>query len=143
MPATNTPVFTDPLEGMKYYSSVMDYVPLGLPSDPVSLMPPSGLESTVAAQGTTPMLSSVQGIWNTITTDSESAYQWFVTPQGENPISFLYGKGKEAISTVVDDIAKPAGNLLEGVYWKLLLAVVVIGGVVYFAGKSGAVRISR
>lgn len=116
---------------------IRDYLPMGLPADPVSSMPPPGLESTVAANPGTPFISSLQEYWDVIKNDSESAVNYL-----KGAVETGYETVKGGIGTVYDDITKPVSSIIDNAYWKIILAVVVVGGVIYFAGKSGALRVN-
>lgn len=118
------------------------FVGMGLPSDPVSSMPPPGLESTVAVDEPPPHISTMQAIFNTIKNDSANAVGWVET-EAKSTVQGIYKTTKSAVGTVYDDVSAPIGNLLKGTYLYLLLGVVVLGGVIYFAGKSGALKIDR
>ena len=120
---------------------------LGMPSDPNDPFPPAGLSTTVAADQSPPSL--IGGIYNTIADDSRSALDYVEAAPGkvvatvESGISSAYGTLKNGVSTVVSDVSSPLGGLLKTSYWYLIGAVAVIGAVIYFAGKSGALRITR
>jgi len=122
--------------------NIANYLPLGLPPDPVSSLPPQGLQGVMYSQPSSPMISSLQGVWENITTFSESAIKnVYKTTKGA--VKEVYDDGKQLVGDAYDSVSNPVGSFLDNVYWKVILAVVVIGGVVYFAGKSGAVRVSR
>ncbi len=54
-----------------------------------------------------------------------------------------YETTKNVVSTVAGDIEKPISGILDNLYWRVIIVVVVLGGVIYFAGKSGALRVSK
>lgn len=54
-----------------------------------------------------------------------------------------YDTAKSAVTTVVTDIGTPVENALSSIYTRVIIIVVVLGGVIYFAGKSGALRVSK
>jgi len=122
---------------VSYGQKIESYLPLGLPPDPVSQLPPPGLETTLAASGSSPYISSLQGVWDSITSASESAAKAV-----ESGITKVYGKVKQGVGTVYDDVTNPVGSLVENAYWKILLGVVVVGVAVYYIGKTGAVKVS-
>lgn len=121
---------------------------MGLPSDFNSKMPPAGLESTMAAVTSAPPIATrAQGIWDLIQQDSTSAMR-SVSNSAKNIYGGIkditktvYGDASSAVGTVVDDVTHPVASALSGIWWYLIITVVVIGGVVYYAGKSGAVSV--
>lgn len=139
MELVDTNQYSSPVNEYEFYKAqIGSWLPLGLPEDPVSSLPPAGLETTLAARGEAPQITTVQGIWNSITTFAESAGNTL-----ESGIKGAYGKVKEAAGTVYDDVSSPVSSAFDNIYWKVIIAAVVVGGVIYFAGRSGAVRISR
>lgn len=121
--------------------STAAYRPLGLPMDPMSNLPPVGLESPMINYDTSmPAMSGLDGIWDKLTQNSESAIDWAYSGI-ERGIKGVYGKAKDAVSTVVSDVTTPLENELKSTYLYLLLGVVVIGGALYYIGKGGAVKV--
>lgn len=116
--------------------SLQSYLPLGLPPDPSPMYVP-GLETTSGAVSTPSLFPSVQDVWDNITRNAESAADYV-----EQGIEAVYKKGKSAAGTVYDDLSKPLNTAIDNAYWKIILAAIVVGGVVYFAGKGGAIKVS-
>lgn len=133
---------TDYSNMLAYGKKIESFLPLGLPPDPMPKTPPPGLESTIGAIPSAGWTESLENAWNGIVSSSESAVQGLYE-SGKKVVRGVYEDAKDAAGDVYDDLTKPVGSLLDNVYWKVILAVVVVGGVVYFAGKSGALRISR
>jgi hypothetical protein len=124
-------------------ASSLAYTSMGLPADPVSSQPPAGFESSLAADPPKPTISSVaQGIWDEIKQDSTSAVS-AVYGGTKKVVATVYEDVASGVGTVVNDVASPVKTALSSTYWYLLGAVAVLGAVIYFAGKSGALRISR
>ena len=128
--------------GDSYYEalkgSIQSYLPLGLPPDPSPSTLPPGLETTQGAVSTMDYLfPEVSYVWDAVKRNSESAADYV-----EQGIKDAYGATKNAIGTVYDDVTKPLSSAVDNVYWKVILAAVVVGGVIYFAGKSGAVKVN-
>lgn len=117
--------------------SIQSYLPLGLPADPSPSALPPGLETTSGAISSFNLFPDVTAVWDVVKRNSESAADYV-----EQGIETLYGKGKQAVGTVYDDLTKPLSSAVDNVYWKIILAAVVIGGVVYFAGKGGAIKVN-
>lgn len=117
------------------------YRPLGLPMDPMFNVALPGLEGADAAQEGTPILSSIQNIFDDIKNDSYGALQT-AYDSGKKAIGTLYDDVAHGVGNVYDDVTKPLETALDNVYWKIILAVVVVGGALYFVGKTGAVKVS-
>ena len=117
------------------------YRPLGLPMDPMYNIALPGLEGADAAIEGTPILSSIQSTFDKITSDSYGALQ-SVYDSGKKAIGTLYDDVAHGVGNVYDDVTKPVTSLLDNVYWKVILAVVVVGGALYFIGKGGAVKVN-
>jgi hypothetical protein len=105
--------------------------------DPVSNLPPPGLETTVGASQAPPTISTAQGIWDTIKSDSEAAGSAVL-----GGVEAGYGLVKKGVSTVVGDVAAPIQGALTSTYWYAIIAVVVLGGALYFMGKGGGVKVN-
>lgn len=113
-------------------------IPLGLPPDPTQKYLP-GLESVAWYDSSTFNISSIgQDLWDSFSQFSESAYSGTkqVLKKGYNDL-------KEGVGTVVGDVTEPISDSLKTTFWYAILAVGALGAVIYFAGKSGALRISR
>lgn len=128
-------------------SDVYNY--LGLPQDPVSTSAPAGLESAATADTAPPPIAGGQSsFWDTIQTDAASAVRGVETgiknAYGglKDVTKTVYGDVSSGVGTVVSDVTTPVANAEKSLYWYLIGAVVVIGGVIYFAGKSGAVHVN-
>lgn len=119
--------------------------PMGLPPDPWSNLVP-GLESTVYAQTPDYKITSVQGVWDSITNFSESTVRQTETLARDvygglkDITKTVYGDARSAVGTVIDDVTEPLGSTVKNLYWYMILGLIVVGGVVYFAGKSGAIN---
>lgn len=119
---------------------------MGLPRDPVFFPVPAGLESAAASAPPPPPISSSQTWWDTIKQDSVSSLKWVedeavaVAHGAADITKAAYGGAKNAVGTVVSDIASPVTGALNNIYWYAILGVVVIGGALYFAGKGGALK---
>lgn len=120
-----------------FMGSVQSYLPLGLPPDPSPKSLPAGLETTSGAVSSFNLFPEVTLAWDAITRNSESAADYV-----EQGIKSIYGKGKEAVGSVYDDLSAPVTSVVDNLYWKIILAAVVVGGVVYFAGKGGALKVN-
>lgn len=120
----------------------MDYSKIGFPKDPVSSFPPPGLEGTSGAVSDSPIMTSLGNFLGTV-----EDYTVNIVKGGyegvKNVTKTVYDDVKSGVGTVVGDVTSPLGSLLDKTYWYLIGAVIIVGGVVYFAGKSGALRISR
>lgn len=125
------------------------YRPLGLPADPMSKLPPPGFETTVGADSAGTSLFNFSGLFDDIKQNAYGAFSTF-----ENSIhnayggvkditKTVYGDLKNAAGSVYDDVATPVKSALTSTYWYMLLGVGVVGVIIYFAGKSGALRVSR
>lgn len=119
------------------------YTPIGLPENPnpTGIMPP-GLEGTQGYKQPGPPISSVDSLWTKIKSNSLGAIST-LEKTAQDLVTGAYDEVKSGVSTVASDIAAPVKNALTSTYMYLLLGVVVVGGVIYFAGKSGALRISK
>lgn len=117
--------------------ALQSYLPLGLPADPSPYSLPPGLESTQGAVSNFNLFPDVQAVWNVITRNAESAADY-----AEQAVKSVYDKGKGAISTVYDDVTAPVSSAIDNAYWKIILAAIVVGGVIYFAGKGGAIKVN-
>lgn len=124
------------------------FVPIGLPADPQAGYIPPGLETTTASISPAPAISTAQSFWDVIAQDSRGALNW-VEEEGsaaasgvKNAVVSGYGGVKSAVGTVVADVTSPVASALDNVYWKIIIAVVVIGGALYFIGKGGAVKVN-
>lgn len=137
-----------PLTSNTGYHIMSPYIDLGLPGSIDSSMPLPGLETTSAAISPAPPITTAQSIWDTIKNDSYSAMGAV-----ETGVKNVYGGIKDitktvyqdvssGVGTVYDDVAAPVEKAATSTYWYLILGVIVIGGVLYFAGKSGALKIS-
>lgn len=126
-------------------------VALGLPPDPNSSLPQPGFETTSAADQPSPVMSTIQSIWGTIKQDSLGAattVENAVTGEVSNAYNSVTNAATNAVSSVVNKataavtgVENKVTGTLTSVYWYAILAVVVIGGVLYFGGKSGALRV--
>lgn len=128
--------------GDSYYEalkgSIQSYLPLGLPPDPSPSTLPPGLETTQGAVSTMDYLfPEVSYVWDAVKRNSESAADYV-----EQAIEGAYDKTKHAVGTVYDDLSAPISGAVDNLYWKIIIAAVVVGGVIYFAGKSGAVKVN-
>lgn len=135
--------------GMKFESDRVYYedsvagvskiqVPLGLPPDPTASFVP-GLEGAAWYDSSTFSISSIgQSAWESFSQFSESAYSGT-----KQVLKGAYADIKEGVSTVVGDVTEPVYDSLKTTFWYALLAVGALGAVIYFAGKSGALRITR
>lgn len=113
-------------------------IPLGLPPDPTPGFVP-GLESTAWYDSSTFEISSIgQNLWDSFSQFSESAYSGT-----KQVLKKGYSDLKDGVSTVVGDVTEPISDSLKTTFWYALLAVGALGAVIYFAGKSGALRITR
>lgn len=122
--------------------------PIGLPNDPLSDYIPPGLDSAQNSVTPAPAISTAQSFWDTIKQDSQSALAWTETEASDlgsgakSAVVAGYDNVKSAVGTVVSDVSNPIGNVLDNVYWKIIIAVVVLGGAIYFIGKGGAVKVN-
>lgn len=128
--------------GDSYYEqlkgSIQTYLPLGLPPDPSPYTIPPGLESTQGAVSTFDALfPEITYVWDAIKRNSESAADYL-----EQGVKDAYSATKNVVSTVYDDVTKPLSDAVDNAYWKVLLAVIVVGGALYFIGKTGAVKVN-
>lgn len=112
--------------------------PMGLPVDPMLNVVP-GLESTIYAQPSASIFNSIESVWDSIYNASESVVGG-VYGTAKDLTTKVYGDIKAGVGTVVDDVTEPLSANIKSVYWYMILGVVVVGGIIYFAGKSGAVR---
>lgn len=118
--------------------ALQSYLPLGLPPDPSPSTPPPGLESTQGAVSFVDSLfPDVSMVWDAVKRNSESAADY-----AEQAIGAAYDKTKGAVGTVYDDLTKPLSSAIDNAYWKIILAAIVVGGVIYFAGKGGAIKVN-
>lgn len=109
-----------------------------------------GLGGTDAAVSDSPLLSSVSPSWwdsiknsaSGVISKAESIEKSIYT-EAKDVTKIVYGDVRDAAGTIYDDVSKPISGFISGTYWYAILAVVVLGGVIYFAGKSGALRVSR
>lgn len=122
---------------------------MGFPADPVSSSPPSGLQTTTAAIQSAPPISTFDSIWNTIKQDSTGILS-YAEDEAKNAYggikdvgATVYGDIKSGAGTLYDDVSKPISGIISSAYTYIIVAVVVIGGIIYFAGKSGALRVTR
>lgn len=128
--------------GDSYYEqlkgSIQTYLPLGLPPDPSPYTIPPGLESTQGAVSTFDALfPEITYVWDAIKRNSESAADYL-----EQGVKDAYSATKNVVGTVYDDVTKPLSDAVDNAYWKVLLAVIVVGGALYFIGKTGAVKVN-
>lgn len=123
-------------------------IPMGLPPDPVGVGPVRGLESTAGASQPAPLMTSHPSLWEEIKQDSLSAVRMVETGAknvygGIKDITkTVYGDVESGVETVVGDVAKPVQGAIDNAYWKIILAVVVLGGALYYIGKSGALKVN-
>lgn len=122
---------------------------IGIPRDPVGNTPVYGLETTSAAVQEAPPISTFDRLWGAIKQDSSGLLHG-IGDAGKNAYGGIsditktvYGDVKSAAGTVYDDVSKPLSGIIGSAYTYIIVAVVVLGGVIYFAGKSGALRVSR
>ncbi len=54
-----------------------------------------------------------------------------------------YETVKGAVGTVADDLSSPITGILDSATNKIILILVLAAGLIYVAGKSGAVRLNR
>jgi len=124
------------------------YRPLGLPADPAYNLPPPGFESTLGVEEGMPLITSIQGVWDSVKSNAsglvgavehgvEGVYE-----TGKKAVKSVYGDVSGGVGKVFGDISNPLTSTLKTGFWYALLGVVVLGGVVYFVGKSGAVRVA-
>lgn len=117
-------------------------------ADPQGNSLPPGFETTPQAVSTPPPVTTGAGWWDTIKNDAAGAVGWAEDEAKnayggvKNVASTVYGDISSGVGTVYDDVARPVESALTATYWYTIFAVVVLGGVIYFAGKSGALRIS-
>ena len=133
---------TDYSSMLAYGKKIESFLPLGLPPDPLPKTPPAGLESTIGAIPEAGWTLSLSNAWNGIVSSSESAVQGLYE-SGKKVVRGVYEDAKDAAGNVYDDLTKPVSSFIDNAYWKIILAAVVVGGVIYFAGKSGALRVTR
>lgn len=118
-------------------------LPMGFPVDNQSSAPPPGFESTTGSVASPPQISTIDSLWNTIKQDSQSAIAW-TEKEASNTFTGAKNLASSAVSGVESVAMAPVNYVESGVksvYWYAILAVVVIGGVIYFAGKSGAIKV--
>lgn len=127
--------FMSDYEALK--GSIQSYLPLGLPADPAPKTLPPGLESTQGAVSNFNLFPELTFAWDQITRNSESAADYL-----QQGIESAYGTVKKGLGTVYDDISAPVTSAVDNLYWKIIIAAVVVGGVVYFAGKGGAIKVN-
>lgn len=136
---SNTKLYTPYVPEGPTESLPIAYRPIGLPADPISYLPPAGFETTVAAQGSDPLISSSQSWWDTIKQTSYSAVE-SVYEGAKSVTKKVYNDGKNLVGTVYDDVTAPVENAVKSIYWYALLGVVVIAGALYLSNKSGALK---
>lgn len=119
-------------------------LPMGFPEDNQSSAPPPGFETTTGSVAAPPQISTIDSLWNTIKQDSQSTIAW-TEQEASNTFTGAKNLAKSAVSGV-ESAGSGAVDFVESgvksVYWYTILAVVVIGGVIYFAGKSGAIKVN-
>lgn len=107
-----------------------------------------GFESASAAVSEPPPITTASSWWGKIKNDMGSAFGEFAAIEKN-----IYGGIKDITKTVYtdlssgagavyDDVSGPVASAVTSAYWYAIIAVVVIGGVIYFAGKSGALKLS-
>lgn len=135
-----------------------NYNGIGLPADPVSSAPPSGLESSQGADQASPPISNAQSIWDTIKSDSSSAIHWVGTEiaggasgaknliedgvggaysEAKTIVGTVYDDAASAVGTVYNDVSSPVKSILSGTVWYVVLIVGVVAAGLYFVGKGG------
>lgn len=112
------------------------YRPLGIPGDPGSDMI-AGLETTDAAAGPAPSISSFQNFTDSIKSDATN-----LLGGAEGAIKSGYSTIKGAVGTVVGDVTDPLASAAKTYFAYAMVAIIIVGGVLYFAGKSGALKIN-
>jgi hypothetical protein len=107
---------------------------MGLPvGDPYGTNPIAQTPNPAPAGGG--IIASVESALSQAASDTKSA------------VIGTYGVVKSVVSTVGNDVLSGAGAVVDTaskpinkLYWGLIIGVAVLGGVIYFAGKSGAVH---
>lgn len=121
--------------------SPQDVIPIGLPKDQSDITP-MGFLGAQAALSNNPQITSAQGgLWDSVKNDMGSAIDWVEKAPGT-----LWASTKSGVSDIAtgaENLASSAENAvtapLKATYFYILLAVVVVGGVLYYIGKSGVV----
>lgn len=118
------------------------YRPLGLPRDPLYFDLPAGLDGAGSSAVSSISLSSLDGIWDSVSQNSLGAFSW-AGQKAKGLVTSSYGLLKEGVSEVLEDVTTPLSSGLKTYYWYLLGGLIVVGGVLYFAGKGGAIRVTK
>lgn len=111
-------------------SSAYDRAGLGLPNDIDSYVIPPGLENTTASLGDSPVLSSVQGIYDGLKNDVSGA---ITTVSNATKAAFT------GVTNVGGNIVNATKSAITSTLWWIVL---LVGGLfvgLYFLGKSGLV----
>lgn len=114
-------------------ASSQDLSPMGLPADDTNI-PPLGFDGTQAAVQSAPAISSAQSIWDKIKTDASSAIDYVESAPGK-----VIGAAESESNSILQNAENAVAAPLKSTYMYLLLGLVVLGGVLYFVGKGGAI----
>ena len=112
---------------------------LGMPVDPYGSVPP-GFETTMNSVPPTPPLAVVKEFWDGSIQAVEGVVQ-DIYNGAKGVGSSIYADLKQGVGAVVEDVTEPAASALKTTFWYAVVGLVVIGGVLYFAGKSGALSV--
>lgn len=107
---------------------------MGLPQDPTNPTA-QNITNNYDDSSKPPPVSGWDSFWSKVKSYDAQAGNWVIQAVKDD-----YGLLKGATSTVVGDVAAPVQGVIDNAYWKIILVVIVLGGVIYFAGKSGAVK---
>lgn len=119
------------------------FTDIGMSTYQPSDAPIPGMQNTDGALTPAPPISTVDKIWGAIKSDSQGALSWVESSASgaTQSVESALGTAVSATKAGVADLTKGVTSGLNSIYWYLILAVIVLGGVIYFAGKSGAVGV--
>lgn len=108
-----------------------------------------GFQSTFGSiSSPAPMASVSPSWWDTIKNEATSAFgateDDIKTVYGglKDVTKTVYGDASSAVGTVFNDVTSPVKDAANATYWYTILAVIVVGGVLYFMGKSGVLKVN-
>lgn len=131
-----------------YVAAPLDqYSSVALPPDSGNVSVP-GINQTYSNQNPPPPISTWDSIWNTVKNDAG-----IVKTDALYGVQSVYSGAKSVIGTVASDVSggvastfttltKPLTSLATNGIMMILLAVVVIGGVLYFIFSTGGVHVN-
>lgn len=107
-----------------------------------------GFESTSGATSSAPPITSASSWWDNVKNEMGSVvtsvenYEKGIYNGVKDITKTVYSDASSAVGTVYADVSSPVTSALTSTYWYAIGAVVVLGAVIYFAGKSGALKVN-